>query len=195
MQELPTLDGSGHVAICPICSDVPDEGSSGEPADVESPMGNRFKDLIQEPEFLGFDELPDDLVDDLPEETKGLLVDRLTHPPDTPTEELPRNVTDSLRDRGYVISEDARGFRISGMPYTGRGDTAELTPGEVVRMAAELEGGTGDISELQDCPNCQAKSPSAADTCQWCGHPLDSTSDASTDPDLVSDSTPEDATE
>jgi hypothetical protein len=89
----------------------------------------------------------------------------------SPPGELREETARFLRERGYVLSQDAHGLRISGDPV-GRPDRSALSPSDIVRMAAELDGGVKQASTLQTCPKCQARTPAGEPKCQWCGEPF-----------------------
>lgn len=78
----------------------------------------------------------------------------------------------SLRDRGFVLTEDGHGVRLSGDAIgrgRGRGD---LTPSDVLRLAAELEGGLPADDEKMVCPACKAVVLRSEACCPWCSEPL-----------------------
>lgn len=85
--------------------------------------------------------------------------------------ELREETARSLRERGYVLTEDARGVRITGSPHGGSSGPA-LSPSDIVRIAAELEGGVKQTTTLQTCAKCQARTPAGEPKCQWCGEPF-----------------------
>jgi ribosomal protein L40E len=85
--------------------------------------------------------------------------------------ELKEQTARYLRERGYVLDEDAHGLRISGNP-SGGASGSTLSPLDIVRMAAELDGGVKQATSLQTCPKCQARTPAGQAKCQWCGEPF-----------------------
>ena len=85
--------------------------------------------------------------------------------------ELKEQTARYLRERGYVLDEDAHGLRISGSP-SGGSTGSNLSPSDIVRMAAELDGGVKQAASLQTCPKCQARTPAGQAKCQWCGEPF-----------------------
>lgn len=85
--------------------------------------------------------------------------------------ELREETARSLRERGYVITQDARGVRITGSP-AGTPSRSSLSPSDIVRMAAELNGGVKQTISLQTCSKCQARTPAGEPKCQWCGEPF-----------------------
>jgi hypothetical protein len=78
------------------------------------------------------------------------------------------NNSEDLLDQ---VPEDLReilaGRRMGGPP-------AALSPSDVVKLAAELEGGVKPRGQLPVCPKCQGLSPIGQAKCQWCGEPLPS---------------------
>jgi hypothetical protein len=85
--------------------------------------------------------------------------------------ELREETARSLRERGYVLAEDAHGLRITGSPG-GVPSRSNLSPSDIVRMAAELDGGVKHAGTLQTCPKCQARTAAGEPKCQWCGEPF-----------------------
>jgi len=94
-----------------------------------------------------------------------------TPQPATARGELTEETANILRQRGYILTEDARGLRITGKANVGAGGSP-LSPSDIVRMAAELEGGVKNTATLQTCPKCQARTPAGQAKCQWCGEPF-----------------------
>ena len=88
--------------------------------------------------------------------------------------ELKEQTARFLRERGYLLNEDAHGLRISGNPSGGPSGFT-LSPSDIVRLAAELDGGVKQAASLQTCPKCQARTPAGQAKCQWCGEPFPST--------------------
>ncbi|NIM96244.1 MAG: hypothetical protein GTO18_21310 [Anaerolineales bacterium] len=80
----------------------------------------------------------------------------------------------SLRTRGYVIQEDVHGLRLSGMATKTGGPRTDLSAYDIVRLAAELEGGIVPIEERIRCPKCDAVVSPNDTTCQWCSESLKS---------------------
>ena len=79
-----------------------------------------------------------------------------------------KHTASSLREQGYVVSEDARGARFAATP----GKASELSSSDVVKYAAELDGGVKPQANLPICGECQSASPVGAENCQWCGQPF-----------------------
>jgi hypothetical protein len=76
-----------------------------------------------------------------------------------------------LREKGYVLDEDAHGLRISGAPSSS--GASALSPYDIVRMAADLDGGVASKDQLRKCPKCDAAMRPGTKTCQWCGEVLE----------------------
>jgi len=79
----------------------------------------------------------------------------------------------SLSRQGFVLEEDARGLRLSGVTSRPRGLSSQLSPYDVVRLAAELEGGVVPMDQRKRCPKCEAVVCPGDKQCQWCSEPLD----------------------
>jgi len=103
-----------------------------------------------------------------PEPTRNAEPAAPTPEPSAARGELKEQTARYLRERGYVLDEDAHGLRISGNP-SGGASGSTLSPLDIVRMAAELDGGIKQATSLQTCPKCQARTPAGQPKCQWCG--------------------------
>jgi hypothetical protein len=79
----------------------------------------------------------------------------------------------SLSRQGFVVEEDAHGLRLSGLASRPGGLSSELSPYDVVRLAAELEGGVVPMDQRKRCPKCDAVVAPGDKQCQWCSEPLD----------------------
>jgi hypothetical protein len=165
MEPLPTLEGTGHVYVCPSCPDQAPINASSELSESQTDASERFRSLLKEAEEHKDDSVP---LDELPEEAKRLLKRK------SETGSFRKETIESLRDRGFVIDEDVHGQRISGMPYSSRGDSGQLSPSEVVRMALELEGGAISPDDQIKCSNCSAVVSAKQEKCPWCDQPLHS---------------------
>jgi hypothetical protein len=111
---------------------------------------------------------PKELLDSLPTDARELLEKKAEQQQDQP---VSPDIEKRLRGYGYILAEDGQGARLLGEgPKPGTGD---LSPLDVVRLAAELEGGLPDAGKRRKCPSCQAVLPPKADHCQWCGTNLD----------------------
>jgi hypothetical protein len=78
----------------------------------------------------------------------------------------------SLRDKGFVIHEDAHGLRLSGISTRGNKGMSQLSPFDIVRLAADLEGGLLPMDQRKRCPKCDAVVAPGDKRCQWCSEPL-----------------------
>lgn len=167
--------------VCPGCgarlqSAAPPEAAPAcqycgwHPSERRPPSGaNHFRQLIAENEGN-----PADLLDQVPEELREILAGRLRAPAAGTRGEFREDTAQALRGLGYTVSEDLHGARITGAPRAG-GPPAALSPSDVVKLAAELEGGVKPRGQLPVCPKCQGLSPIGQAKCQWCGEPLPST--------------------
>lgn len=185
LRRLPTLDGGGHVIVCDSCSyerSLDRSAQASDEHDSPSPT-SRFRQLLDSGEQetpLSTDDLP---FEGLPEEAKSLLGEG--EPPQKKEKaQSPSSVTpdweERLRRHGYYLHTDHTGPMLSGSgPKPGTGD---LTPLDVVRLAADLEGGIPSPEEKMQCPHCQAVVPAGRETCQWCGGSL-SDEPAASNPD------------
>jgi len=81
----------------------------------------------------------------------------------------------SFVDQGIIIDEDAHGLHLTGLPVRGRGKgTGQLSATDIVRLAADLDGGVLRADQRRQCPHCDAVVPRQASRCEWCGKTLDS---------------------
>lgn len=141
---------------------------------IETEASDRFKHLVAQagepPRDVSW---PESLLEDLPAEARQLLASRK---PQTPgpasTGKLREELVSVLRAQGYTIQEDMRGVRISGHPTGRLPGTDRLSASDVVRMAADLDGGIPPPTKVRRCPKCDAVIPVDSQRCQWCDHPL-----------------------
>jgi hypothetical protein len=77
-----------------------------------------------------------------------------------------------MRRQGYVITEDAKGVRLSGRTSPLYGKTSELRPSDVIRLAADMDGGVPPLEKRLRCPKCDAVVTVGSERCQWCGTTL-----------------------
>jgi hypothetical protein len=131
----------------------------------------RFRELIltaqEEPSL---DDWSDEMLENLPEEAREILSAKKTNPSSIKNEQFSETLAEALRDRGYVIDQDAHGVRISGGPSGGL-DSETMSPYDVIRMAVDLEGGVLPLDERIHCLKCDAVIPTGVAHCQWCGEP------------------------
>ena len=196
-QDLRTCPGCGAPSSdhpsCPYCgwtteviepSDPPQDASfDGFPEDTtpqtstieisptdrgeESPQINElspapFRDLTKEGDDA------EHLLDQVPEEMRGVLAARLKAVEEAKGVSFSETTASNLREQGYIVSEDARGARLTATP----GHSDDLSPSEVVKLAADLDGGVQPQTKLPICSKCQAASPIGELQCQWCGNPF-----------------------
>ena len=125
MEPRPSLDGDGWVALCPKCPNAPliPLRAPPPPDPLERDQSTaRFKKLTQPFAAPRPGAWPEALLEDLPEEARQLLRRRPPSPGVQGTAQLREDMAKALRDQGYVLSEDARGLRISGAPVRARPD-------------------------------------------------------------------------
>jgi len=164
--------------LCPGCG-APIESAIPPPAppvcqycgwqasESRVPSGpNHFRQLLAEQPNNS-----EDLLDQVPEDLREILTGRLGPRSPEPPKDFREDTTQALRGLGYTVSEDLHGARITGAPRAG-GPPASLSPSDVVKLAAELEGGVKPRGQLPVCPKCQGLSPIGQSKCQWCGEPL-----------------------
>jgi len=183
--------------LCPDCgaafylispeSELPPHGCRGpspqpsDPAQAESPPETPAPEPTRdsEPAAAALEPEPatptdqrslfDSLQDQVREQQPAAPTAQPSAPPSRG--ELKEQTARYLRERGYVLDEDAHGLRISGNP-SGGASGSTLSPLDIVRMAAELDGGIKQATSLQTCPKCQARTPAGQAKCQWCGEPF-----------------------
>ena len=95
----------------------------------------------------------------------------------TPARPASRPLSDekirSLLDQGIIVDEDIHGLRLTGKPVSGRGKgTGQLSASDIVRLAADLDGGVLPADQRRHCPHCDAVVPPRASRCEWCGKSL-----------------------
>jgi len=78
----------------------------------------------------------------------------------------------SLSRQGFVVQEDAHGLRLSGVASRPGGLGSQLSPYDVIRLAAELEGGVIPVEQRKHCPKCDAVVNPGDKRCQWCSEIL-----------------------
>jgi hypothetical protein len=110
---------------------------------------------------------PESLLEDLPEEARKQLTKPTPPTASKKANEISQDLETSLRERGYIVDQDAHGVRIRGDP---NGET--LSSYDVVRLVADLEGGVVPIDQRRHCPKCDAVVPVGETRCQWCSEPI-----------------------
>lgn len=176
MHHVASLDGPGLVTICPQCSEEPTEDASTQDKHV-APEGDsgldaraRFRRLLeQHDESTAEGLLPDELLEDLPPDVQSLLKLRLQQPASGAGETLGEDRIQDLRQQGYIVDQDAHGVRIGGRLTGASSYDRGLSSSDIVRLAAELNGGLPSSSERKHCPKCEAMLPPGESRCQWCG--------------------------
>ncbi len=118
------------------------------------------------------DSLPDSLLEDLPEEARRALAGAKPAQPGPSPVDQHDGLVESLRRQGFVVTEDARGVRLGGLPSPRFKGSSELRPGDIVRLAADLDGGVLPPEKRVHCPKCDAVVPAGSPRCQWCDTPL-----------------------
>ena len=175
--QLLTLDGLDSINFCPTCpaytEPIKAQEDIQEPSPPEEPIQEidprtRFRELIVsskvEPTWS------EEMLKSLPEDAREILLRKKPTSGSTEDEQFSDHLAQSLRDRGYVIDQDAHGVRISGGPPGGL-DSETFSPYDVIRMAADLEGGVLPLDERVHCLKCDAVIPPGEERCQWCGEP------------------------
>ena len=132
------------------------------PRTAEAPP-DHFRDLLKPGQE------PIHLLEQVPEEMRAILAGRLKAAEEVDSPSFSENAASSLRGQGYLISQDARGARFAAAP----GQSADLSASDVVKMAADMDGGIQPRTNLPICSKCQSASPIGEKQCQWCGEPLD----------------------
>jgi hypothetical protein len=174
MEARPSIDGDGWVALCPTCPNAPlvplKEPPPPDPLERDKATA-RFKKLTQPffPPKAGA--WPASLLEDLPEEARKLLQRRPPAPGIKGTAQLREEMAKALRDQGYVISEDARGVRLSGSPVSRGPGMGQLSVSDVIRMASDL-GGALPAERRGRCPKCDAVIDIDVERCPWCGREI-----------------------
>ncbi len=167
-QDLRTCPGCGAPSSkhpnCPYCGRTPNliEDPNVDAIEPTETGSAQFRELLEP----GSD--PEHLLDQVPEEMRGVLAARLKAAEDSITPSFSEATSSSLRDQGYIVSQDARGARLSAAP----GQAADFSPSEVVKLAADLDGGVQPQAKLPICSICQSASPVGDSHCQWCGEPF-----------------------
>lgn len=181
MQPMPALDGAGYLWLCPRCPDgqpvaaaepaydpTPSSPPPPPPAPPAKTGTGRLRDLINAtPEAI-----PDSLLEDLPEEArKALTASGTGKLPPSPIDNH-EGLVETMRRQGYVITEDSKGVRLTGSLSPRFTNTSELRPLDVIRLAADMDGGVPAPDKLVRCTKCDAVVPLSSERCQWCGTPL-----------------------
>ncbi len=181
MQAMPALDGAGYLWLCPRCpdgqpvaasepeQDIPPSAPAPPQAAPPAKTGTgRLRDLINAtPEAI-----PDSLLEDLPEEARKALTPSGTGKLPPSLVENHEGLVETMRRQGYVITEDSTGVRLTGRLSPRFAKTSEIRPLDVIRLAADMDGGVPPPDKLVRCTKCDAVVPLRSERCQWCGTPL-----------------------
>jgi hypothetical protein len=130
----------------------------------------RFKKLTQpfaEPKAGAW---PAALLEDLPEEARRLLQHRPPAPGVQGTAQLREEMAKALRDQWYVLSEDARGMRLSGRPINRGLGTGQLS---VSDDPHGVRAGRHCRPRTRPMPEVRRGRQSGARALSRCGHALD----------------------
>lgn len=175
------------ITICPTCTsdqthneiDKPDMSHASQEDD--SDPGTRFRKLISQfHETNPNDPLPDSLLEGLSEEARSLLSGEAT-PSRSPHDKFSEDIASSLRAQGYVLDQDPRGVRISGDFVPSGSGSGEMSSNDIVRLAADLQGGVLSPEDRVHCTKCDAVIPANDSKCQWCGAPAPPPQETSSD--------------
>lgn len=109
-----------------------------------------------------------ELLEQVPDEMRDLLEERMQAADEAKPQGLSLDTKKSLEASGYQVRDEPGGVRITG----GHSRSPTLSPSDMVRIAAEQEGGVQHRGKLPVCPECQAVSPMGSERCQWCGAEL-----------------------
>jgi hypothetical protein len=88
-------------------------------------------------------------------------------------EERTQATRNSLNRKGFILDEDVRGLRLSSVTTRSKGPGAQLSAYDIVRLAADLEGGIIPVEQRKHCPKCNAVVSPGDKRCQWCSEVLD----------------------
>ena len=156
---------------CPYCGWEFEQPTPSEelplPVD-EAETGDQITEPAHLRDLMGQEGEPEHLLDQVPEEMRGVLAARLKAAEEAEHPTFSEHTESTLREQGYVISEDAHGARLAGAPS----QVSDLSASDVVKMAAELDGGVQPQVKLPICEKCEAASPVGSENCQWCGEPF-----------------------
>lgn len=179
LRRWPTLDGSGHLVSCTSCSyessggplDAASTDSTSQPTSDAAPGPARFRQLLAAQKEASPSDLPPDLLDALPTAARQALSSSGSQR-DQAEGELPDKMQQYLRQRGYFVSDEHGGPRLSSGGGRRPG-TADLSPYELVRMASEMDEGGIEPERRAKCPHCQAVIAADTSHCPWCDRDID----------------------
>lgn len=178
LRRWPRLDGSGHLVSCTSCSyessggrlDAASTDSASQVTSEATSGPARFRQLLAAQEEVSPSDLPPDLLDDLPTAARQALSSSGSQR-DKDEGELPDQMQQYLRQRGYFVSAEHGGPRLS--PAGRRPGSADLSPYELVRMASEMDEGVLEPERRAKCPHCQAVIAADTSHCPWCDRDID----------------------
>lgn len=177
MLSKPASDDTDYITICPTCTsdhtnneiDKPDISHASQEED--SDPGTRFRKLVSQFHETNLnDPVPDSLLEGLSEEARSLLSGEAT-PPTSPPEKFSDDIASSLRAQDYLIDQDAHGVRLIGGFVPSDGSSGAMSSSDIVRLAADLQGGVLPPQDRAHCTKCDAVIPVENSKCQWCGEP------------------------
>ncbi len=177
LRHWPALEGEQEHWLCPYCdlatgslaTELPGNGKVVQHTAPHDPR-KRFRWLLETAQnFPPGSPLPEWIIEDLPEDVQQLLRADLNAPRPNLGPKLSDALTSALRDQGYVIEQDSGGLRLGGdLNRLGN----EMSPYDVIRMAADLDGGIPSVDDLKRCQKCEAVLPPNDTRCAWCGTAL-----------------------
>ena len=179
MQLLPALNGTHDVPVCQQCSKERKTGlKSFDPAPEPSSSSkeeacDRFKNILLEEQRTKGDPPPDWMLDKLPKDARRLLSGQKPSTRPSLGPGLSDDLAKALRDQGYIIHKDDKGVHLGGSLVSRGGSHTPFSPYDVIRMAADMEGGIAPADELTRCRQCEALIPHSEKRCQWCDTPAD----------------------
>lgn len=182
LRHWPSLEGDPHQWQCPVCDLEASSQAAGRVGHgklvqhaAPSDPRMRFRWLLAAAENYPSDTLlPEWLIEDLPEPIRNLLRSDLDQPRPHLGPKLSDALTNALRDQGYVIEEDSRGVRLGGDLTRRASGAGQMSPYDVIRMAADLDGGIPSPDTLKRCQKCEAIMAPRETRCAWCGSELES---------------------
>lgn len=164
---LSAIEAGNPGSLCPVCRE---EIVSAETGHTTTPQ-ERFREILNGAKRFPVESLDEALLEGLPEDTRSLLMGRLASRAHPRGGDVGHGLVSSLRGQGYLVVDDTHGPRLSSNPTMG-GLNVGLTAYDVVRLAAELDGGLLSPEERRTCPKCEATLPAGDQKCQWCGEIL-----------------------
>ncbi len=206
MERWPALSGHGYLAVCPSCHPEPtSEDLDQFERDLDAvllgptPGTSRFREMvIQGEEAPAPDSLPEDLLEELPDDARRLLSPR-AEPPSEPQEALEPETSPERADppeppdrseepeaetppaETELAPEKLEATPTGPLPPQGTPEeeavdeasaavrSRGVTPEDVALLATELEGGASAAGDRLRCPECEAIISAKRSNCPWCG--------------------------